>query len=138
MSDNLLLNDGALIHVLREHYDDELYLKDEGIDTSIFEDWNPMGIRFFQHVSAWEEDGYGVNDLIVLKDNQNQFWGVTMYRGLGKHDDNNDLYELTDRVRHAFDPDYSDGDPLDYLDGSTTEMFPLARKATIAYEKVRK
>lgn len=128
MTDKLLLNPGAFIHLVRETDDDEFFLAD--VDTSGFDQYNPMGLRFHDKVSCYEEDQYGVNDLYVLRDRHSTFWGVLMYRGLGKHDEHREIFKHSMQVARAV----NDPDEMEALDNYPLELFELSRKKVYTYE----
>lgn len=128
MTDKLLLNAGTFIHLVRETDEDEFFLEN---DTSVFEQYNPMGLRFYDKISCYEEDHYGVNDLYVLKDKHGTFWGTLMYRGLGKHDENHEIFEYSSEVGIAV----HDEQALEALEEYPLELFEVVRKSTYTYNK---
>ena len=128
MTDKLLLNPGAFIHLVRETDDDEFFLSD--VDTSGFDQYNPMGLRFHDKVSCYEEDEYGVNDLYVLRDRHSTFWGVLMYRGLGKHDEHHEIFGISSEVKEAV----HDEQAREALEEYPLELFELSRKKVYVYE----
>lgn len=128
MTDKLLLNPGTFIHLVRESDEDEFFLEN---DTSAFAQYNPMGLRFREVVTCYEEDHYGVNDLYVLVDKYNTLWGVTMYRGLGKHDENHEIFEHSTQVDNAV----HDEQAQEALEEYPLELFELVRKTTYKYDK---
>lgn len=130
MDGTLYFNAGAFIHAVRQGNESEFYL--EGKDTSIFEPYNPMNLRFREVVPCYEEHEYGVNDLYVLEDKYGIRWGAKMYRGLGKHDENYQIMEIADEVVEAID----DEDARFGLAMYPLELFEVVRKATYTYEVV--
>lgn len=127
MSDShnkLQLNAGTFIHLTRDT--EEMYL--DGHDTTPYEQYNPMGLRHVETVLMYAEEGYGVSDLYVFKDNQHQLWGITMYRGLGKYDENYQILEIADQIGSL------DLDPTVTEDWEPLELVALNRKATYRYE----
>lgn len=124
-SNKLQLNAGTFIHLVRDHV--EMYL--DGHDTTPYEQYNPMGLQYVETVPMYAEEGYGVSDLYVFKDNHHQLWGITMYRGLGKHDEDDQILELTDQVAS---PDLN---PAETEDWEPLEFVALNRKATYRYEE---
>ena len=125
MSEKLLLNPGAFWRLLREYSAvDYNNIQDEVLEPYV--DCNPMGLRIKEIVSAYEEEtgAYGVNDLYVLDDYNGTLYGLKLYRGLGKHDEYNELYEIESNLVRS-DPEDVDEYPL--------ELVPLIRKATYNY-----